>query len=162
MKFEGPTPETETRQVSISFAAFIVVIAFVLFGVAMAMGTVTSLRTPSAPQQPETTAPEEGFESQPAPLPAVTQPDPTAMIEPDPADPAGNESAAAPDAGQPAPPPAPQPAVAAAAPQQAPRSPANETAAPGTPPVDTHDASFPTHHAAKPAAPAPAPPAPGY
>lgn len=152
MKFEGPTPETETRQVSVSFAAFIVVMAFVLFGVAMAMGTITSLRTPNAPQQqPETTAPEEGFESPPAPLPAVTQPDPTAVIEPDPADPAENESAAAPEAEQPAPPP-----VVAAATPQAPRS------AAGGPPADTHDASFPTHHVAKPAAPTTAPPAPSY
>lgn len=159
MKFEGPTPETETRQVSVSFAAFIVVMAFVLFGIAMAMGTITSLRTPNAPQrQPETTAPEEGFESPPAPLPAVTQPDPTAVIEPDPADPAENESAAAPEAEQPAPPPAPAaaPPVVAAATPQAPRS------AAGAPPADTHDASFPTHHVAKPAAPTAAPPAPSY
>ena len=33
MKFEGPTPETETRQVSVSIAAFIVMAAFALFGV---------------------------------------------------------------------------------------------------------------------------------
>jgi len=160
MKFEGPTPETETRQVSVSFAAFIVVMAFVLFGIAMAMGTITSLRTPAAPQQPETTAPEEGFESQPAPLPAVTQPDPSAVTEPDPADTAESESTPPPESEQPAP-PAAQPVVAAATPQ-APRSPASETAAAGTPPADTHDASFPTHHASKPAAPATAPAAPSY
>lgn len=160
MKFEGPTPETETRQVSVSFAAFIVVVAFVLFGIAMAMGTITSPRTPDVPQ-PETTAPEESLESQPAPLPAVTEPDPSAVTEPEPDAPDEGDVANAPEAEQPAPPPA-QPVATA----QAPRSPAGETAAAGAPPVDTHDASFPTHRAAKPAAaPAPAttpPPARNY
>ena len=77
----------------------------------------------------------------------MTQPDPTAVTEPDPAESSENEPA--PEAAQPAP-------VLAAAP--APRNPASETAAAGAPPADTHDASFPTHRAAKPAAPATASP----
>lgn len=147
MKFEGPTPETETRQVSVSFAAFIVVAAFALFGIAMAVNTVITPRAPAATQAETIPPPEENYESPPPSLPAVTQPDPTAVTEPDPAESSENEPA--PEAAQPAP-------VLAAAP--APRNPASETAAAGAPPADTHDASFPTHRAAKPAAPATASP----
>lgn len=162
MKFEGPTPETETRQVSISFAAFIVVIAFVLFGIAMSMGTIASFKAPGASPSETVPPPEENYESQPAPLPAVTQPEPGAITEPDPAEAAQSEEAEGPpEAEQSAPPPA-QPAIAAATPQ-APQGPAGNTATAGAPPADTHDASFPTHRAAKPAAaPAPAAPARNY
>lgn len=152
MKFEGPTPETETRQVSVSFAAFIVVAAFALFGIAMAVNSVISPRAPAATQAETIPPPEENYESPPPSLPAVTQPDPTAVTEPDPAESSENEPA--PEAAQPA--PATAAPVLAAAP--APRSPASETAAAGAPPADTHDASFPTHRAAKPAAPATASP----
>ena len=173
MKFEGPTPETETRQVSISFAAFIIMAAFGLFGIAMAIGTATGLRTPDT-AQPAVTAPEAGFESTPtpAPLPAVTQPDPTAMTATDPSNPAnpdqGNgdmtpfaaEQAAA-AAGTSAP-PAPPAAVAAPAPAPATSAkvPASETAPAGQPAVQTHNPSFPSRHVAPVVTAAPAQPAP--
>jgi hypothetical protein len=149
MKFEGPTPETETRQVSISFAAFIIVIAFALF-------------------QPEVTAPEPGFESAPtpAPLPAVTQPDPTAMTATDPADPeqanadtpfAAEQAAAAAAAASP---PAPPAAVAAPAPAPVAKAPASETAPATQPAVKTHNPSFPSRRVAPAVTAAPAQPAP--
>ncbi|WP_219893063.1 hypothetical protein [Aquisediminimonas profunda] len=155
MKFEGPTPETETRQVSVSFAAFIIVTAFALFGLAMAIGTVTGLKTQPA-AQPEVTAPQPGFESAPAPaptpLPAVTQPDPTAMTATDPANPeqanadtpfAAEQAAAATAAAAPAAPPA-----VVAAPAPAAKAPASETAPAAQPAVQTHNPSFPSRHVA--------------
>lgn len=149
MKFEGPTPETETRQVSVSFAAFIVVMAFALFGIAMAVSTVTDLRAPAAPQTETVPPPEESFESPPEQPPsAETQPDPAAVTDPDTAE---DEPAAPPEAEQPAPAPAQTVAAATPAPPKA--------ASEGTPPADTNDASFPTHHSAKPAAPTAAQPA---
>ena len=167
MKFEGPTPETETRQVSISFAAFIIVIAFALFGIAMAIGTVTGLKTQPA-AQPEVTAPEPGFESAPtpAPLPAVTQPDPTAMTATDPADPeqanadtpfAAEQAAAAAAAASP---PAPPAAVAAPAPAPVAKAPASETAPATQPAVKTHNPSVPSRRVAPAVTAAPAQPAP--
>ena len=149
MKFEGPTPETETRQVSISFAAFIVVAAFALFGIAMAIGTVTGMKT-QATTQPETTVPAQSFESAPAPapLPAVTQPDPSAMNVPDASDTAqdNGDTPATTDQVAPAP-PAPPVAVAITAPAPAAKAPASETAA-AAPKVETHNPSFPTHRTA--------------
>ncbi|MFO1239933.1 MAG: hypothetical protein U1E64_06245 [Sphingomonadaceae bacterium] len=169
MKFEGPTPETETRQVSISFAAFIIVCAFALFGIAMAIGTVTGLQSPQT-EQPQVTQPEPGFESAPtpAPLPAVTQPDPTAMTATDPANPeqadadtpfAAELAAAAKAASAP---PAPPAVVATPAPAPAPaaKAPASETAQPAQPAVQTHNPSFPTRHVAPVVTAAPAQPAP--
>lgn len=165
MKFEGPTPETETRQVSISFAAFIIVAAFALFGLAMALGTVTGI-APQASSQSETTVPGEGgFESAPAPapLPAITQPDPAAMTTPDPDDTADNTGLTeGTNAAMAEPAPTPQPgAVPAVAPSpgeaaKAPAPPAD--AATAAPQADTHNPSFPTRHKpSAPAAPAAAP-----
>lgn len=144
MKFEGPTPETETRQVSVSFATFIVAAAFVLFGLAMAMGTITNYRSPES-AAPETIAPEPGVESLPAPLPAVTEPEPGTVPEAEPLETA-EEGAASEALVQPvAEPVQPQPVAAA------PAAPANGGATASDVPAESHDASFPTRRVAPPA-----------
>lgn len=77
MKFEGPAPETETRHVSLSIAAFIVVASVVLFGIAMAAGSLNTNK-PSETLQPETVSEEQASsETMPPPLPAVTMPEVT-------------------------------------------------------------------------------------
>lgn len=152
MKFEGPAPETETRQVSMSFAAFIVAAAVVLFGMAMVMGTMASRHPEGASQAGATGAqaasgftplpPAEATGAPPAQDPDLTSADNAAT--------ASGNSTDTPDMGsKPTPTPAPAP-VATAQDDSA----TSAAVATSPEPAETHDASFPTHRSA---APAPAP-----
>ena len=142
MKFEGPAPDTETRQVSMSFAAFIVAVAFVLFGIAMAVGTTTANHTTEAPQPETVSAEQASSENVPPSQPAVTQPV---------ADPSGNadtpdDGANQADSQQTAQEPDLQVASVAES-SKAANPPAN---IPSSEPAVTHDPSFPSRHAATP------------
>ncbi len=140
MKFEGPAPETEIRQVSLSFATFIVAVAFVLFGIAMAVGTMTANRSTEA-LPPETVSAEQvSSETVSPPEPAVTQPVEDASTNAD----AQDDSADQADAQQAAPEPDEQIASVAEQPKVG-NPPANSVA---SAPVITHDPSFPVHHSA--------------
>ena len=142
MKFEGPAPETETRQVSLSIATFIVAVAFVLFGIAMAVGTMTANRSTEA-RPPETVSAEQASsETVSPPQPAVTQPvedaNTNANVQDDSADQADAQQAA----------PEPDEQVASLAEQ--PKTGSLPAIASASEPVVTHDPSFPVHHAAAP------------
>ena len=142
MKFEGPAPETETRQVSMSFAAFIVAVAFGLFGIAMAVGTMTTSRTNEAPPPETVSAEQASSENVSPPQAAITQPvddaNTSANAQEDNSDQTEEQQAVQEPVDQ----------VASVAEQPKPANPPANALA--SEPVVTHDPSFPTRHAAAP------------
>ena len=140
MKFEGPAPETETRQVSMSFAAFIVAVAFVLFGIAMAVGTMT-VRQPTETPPPETVSAEQASsETVAPPEPAVTQPVEDTNSNADVQEDSVDQTDQQPSVQEPA-----EQVATVAEPPKAANLSANALA---SVPVVTQDPSFPARHAA--------------
>ena len=138
MKFEGPAPETETRQVSLSFAAFIVAVAFVLFGVAMAVGTLTPNRATEAPPPETVSAEQASSETVSPPEALVTQPVENTNANAD----VQEDSVGQTDQQQAVQEPVEQVAAVAEQPKAG-NLPANALA---SEPVVTHDPSFPARH----------------
>ncbi len=129
-----------------SFAAFIVAAAVLLFAFAMAVGTIT--RDPSTDTPPpETVSAEQASSENVLPTqPAVTQPEADANAD------AQDDTASQTDAQ-----PEPQaPSQQMAAVGDEPEEGATPATASAADPVESHDPSFPTHHSSAPA-PAAAP-----